>query len=86
MKRAAALRVLGVSDDLDSNAVRQAYRCVQRRARPPRCRSARAAFPVRGVSLVFEPGRASSVRRSSSPELTPPDPPLPPSSVAYAEN
>jgi hypothetical protein len=35
MKRAAALRVLGVSDDLDSNAVRQAYRFAARRARVP---------------------------------------------------
>jgi len=26
MKRSAALQVLGVSDDLDSNALRQAYR------------------------------------------------------------
>ena len=70
MKRAAALRVLGVSDDLDSNAVRQAYRCVRRRARPPRCRSARVAFPARGVSLVFEPCARPRSRTSSSPELT----------------
>lgn len=80
MKRAAALRVLGVSDDLDSNAVRQAYRCVQRRARPPRCRSARAAFPVRGVSLVFEPGarpRSEGAPRPNSHLPTLPSRPRP---------